>query len=163
MGYVVHQISSKFVLKRENQAAALAAVKQLHHKISKGLLCLPRTPYVDDLGASSAKTVLAAPSIFEALAAWGWTAIDYAPEGIPTEEPGDIVELDCMCDKLGRDWDELFAALAPFVENESHVSMTGEDGAIWRWFFKDRQCFRQEGHLAFDGPLGKPLHIVELR
>ena len=78
--------------------------------------------------------------------------------GHADDEPGrrDIVELEFIGTKL--EWkDALFSALAPFAEERSFVSVVGEDGRIWRWVMTGGQCFRPDGRLVYDAPLGEPL------
>ena len=158
VGHLIHQLQSSFTLRRHHFDAALAAVKRLHDDISPGLLGGKRTPYIADRGGVSGKRVVASETLEDALREWGWLALMYEPPGMPDEEPGcrDIVELEFVGTKLGWE-DALFAALAPFADEGSFVSVSGEDGRIWRWVVVGGQCFRQDGRLVYDAPLGEPL------
>jgi hypothetical protein len=87
--------------------------------------------------------ILGAETLYDALAACRWPVIE-------DDERGNITELEFRGEKRGSE-DELFAALAPFVEDGSEIRMVGEDGTIWRWLFRDGKVCRQEGRIVFDG------------
>jgi len=55
------------------------------------------------------------------------------------DDEGNIVELDFIEEKRADDH-EFFHATAPYVEQGSYIQMRGEDGAMWRWVFKDGEC-----------------------
>jgi hypothetical protein len=158
VGYQIHQLPSSFTLRRQHFDAALAAVKRLHDDVFPGLLGGTRKPYIADRGGVSGKLVVGSDTLEAALGLWGWVAITDEPMEMPDAEPGlgDIVGLEYVGIKLGFE-DSLFAALAPFTEEGSFVSVVGEDYRIWRWFVTGSKCLRQEGHVVYDVPLGEPL------
>lgn len=51
--------------------------------------------------------------------------------------------------KLGQE-DCLFAALAPFIKDESYIIMQGEDDLIWRWYFENGEMIEQVGKIIFN-------------
>ena len=52
---------------------------------------------------------------------------------------GDIIGIEFQGGTLRDDF-EMFQKIAPFVRDGSFLEMTGEDGALWRWVFKDGEC-----------------------
>ena len=52
---------------------------------------------------------------------------------------GDIVAIQFHGETLRDDF-EMFQKIAPFVRSGSFLEMAGEDGAQWRWIFKDGIC-----------------------
>jgi hypothetical protein len=42
-------------------------------------------------------------------------------------------------EKIGQE-DLLFEAIAPWVRDGSYIEMSGEDDAMWRWFFHAGEC-----------------------
>lgn len=45
--------------------------------------------------------------------------------------------------------EEMFQAIAPFVEADSYIEMQGEDGEIWRWIFDGTTCVEKVANLSF--------------
>jgi hypothetical protein len=85
--------------------------------------------------------VLEAKTVEDALKAWRWEA--------SLNAGGDINHLSFRGEKLGQD-NILFEAIAPYVKWGSYISMRGEDGALWRWFFDDQKLFEQEGKVIYE-------------
>lgn len=53
-----------------------------------------------------------------------------------------------------RDEDVIFSALAPFIvsdlgDDEPSMAWTGEDGAHWRWVFRNGEMFSESGHVTY--------------
>lgn len=48
----------------------------------------------------------------------------------------------------GRD-DEELEPLAPYVKNDSFVEMMGEDGARWRWIFKNGKIITKDAKITW--------------
>jgi hypothetical protein len=67
----------------------------------------------------------------------------------PTEDYGDIESLDFDGEKIG---DEvfLFGLLAPYVKSGSFLNMVGEDGAHWRWLFKNGRFKEVVGKVVYE-------------
>jgi len=126
MGYCMSQGDTKFRIKAANKAAALEAVRALAKdgaRMSYYNGRERRFSWVTTDDFTLAKTLEVA------LEAWRWPAV-------VDEKTGDIVGIEHHGEKLGDDpvlWD----AIAPFVESGSYIQMSGEDGNVWRWCFKD--------------------------
>jgi hypothetical protein len=65
---------------------------------------------------------------------------DFEPE---TDADGNIVNLDFVGEKL-RDHEKMCRQIASCVENDSYIEMRGEDGAMWRWVFRNGECHEIE-------------------
>jgi hypothetical protein len=50
-------------------------------------------------------------------------------------------------------WEEMeeivWEAIAPVVVSGSYVEFQGEDGALWKWEFRDKKLRTFEGHIAW--------------
>lgn len=62
---------------------------------------------------------------------WRWA--------ISLDDDGNIVDIGFRGEKSGDD-NMLFQAIAPYVKEGSYIEMRGEDGAMWRWVFKNKTC-----------------------
>jgi len=144
MGYCIDIHDQEFLLKKENKEGALAAIKELDPdklgrggRWEKGEQVERWFAWVDTDQYKNANT------LEEALIAWGWSS--YVDDGV---DDGDIDNLEFKNEKSGQD-ELLFAAIAPFVEEGSHITMMGEDMDVWRWFFYDKRCFTQGATMTF--------------
>lgn len=109
MGYYITVRDMDFRIKKENFAPALEAIKKLEPH-----------GWVDEY-----KT---AETLEEAMKAWRWEpAID---------KNGEIDYLYFEGEKLGDD-ERFMEAIAPFVEHDSFIEVSGEEMALWRWSFRD--------------------------
>jgi hypothetical protein len=61
---------------------------------------------------------------------------------------GNVEHISFQGDKSGDDF-EFFKVLAPYVDKGSYISMRGEDGALWRWYFNGKECIEQYGHISY--------------
>jgi hypothetical protein len=146
MGYYMDQMTTVFCIKHENKEAALKAIKDL----------AGRETIEDSSGRHfswvNTEAFLKAETLDDALKEWRWwvevekrepekvdineMAFDYDPEDI--EAKMDIVGISFSGEKKGND-DIVFEAIAPYVEEDSFIEMSGEDGCTWRWNFWDGQ------------------------
>jgi hypothetical protein len=129
MGYSMRQRHAQIRIPVTQLAAAFAALLPLCAeypvRAADGYLPLPTT--LDDL-----------------LVHYGWK---------PTHDAaGNIVDLCFHGDKYGSFEDDFLPLLAPFVEPGSSLTMEGEDGAIWRWLFRDQTVITQPGRIVCDDP-----------
>ena len=62
---------------------------------------------------------------------------------------GDVEEVMQEGSGLGE-LTELFLVIAPWVKSESWVSGRGEDGSLWRWYFKDGTLYEQDGFTVYE-------------
>lgn len=79
--------------------------------------------------------------IKEIFKCWRWD--------VDTDEQGNIKSIYFEGQKLGYD-EYLFKAIAPFVKDGSYIEMSGEDGALWRWTFKNGQCREVHATITWD-------------
>jgi hypothetical protein len=122
MGYCMDQRSSFFHIAKANEDAALQAIK-----------ALAGTETIEDGSGRHFSRVdtgrfLAATTLDDALLAWRWETY--------RDGDGVIGNIGFRGEKYGDDT-VLFTAIAPFVEPGSYIEMNGEDGALWRWIFKN--------------------------
>lgn len=72
--------------------------------------------------------LLHASSFAEAMYAARWY--------VRVADNGNVCYIEFMGEKLGDDL-ALFEAIAPYVEYGSYIEMSGEDGFVWRYSFRD--------------------------
>ena len=128
MGYCMEQLNSKFKIKKANKAKALEALKKISTR-------------TNEMGGGSSSgqkwfswvdmEYVNKPTLEEALVCWRWHS--------KLDKKGNVVDIWFEGEKLGNDL-FLFETLAPFVEQGSFIEMSGEDGAMWRWTFKNKKC-----------------------
>jgi hypothetical protein len=123
MGYCIDQLGSQFHISSEAAPYAHAAIRNL---FGKGLETI-RHPSGPHYRWVTTKTVLAAPTLKEAMEEWRYEL---------TTDPatGDHTAITFTGEKSG-DEDVLFPAIAPYVTAGSYIVFMGEDGARWRWVF----------------------------
>ena len=147
MGYCMSQDSCKFLILKKNKAKALKAIKELSKRTNEGKgfsSCgngIERFfSWVDTSEFVNAKT------LEDALFAWRWET--------ETNDKGNIISLDFNGEKLGDDMILfemiLFEVIAPYVEKESMIGMTGEDGYRWAWCFNGEKCIEKAGKVIYD-------------
>jgi hypothetical protein len=124
MGYCITLMDSNFRLKASKKKEALAALKKMDPSVNgRGFWDgTKQWSWVDQKHINQAK------SLEEALSIWR-----YCPE---VDQEDNIISVDFDGEKIGQE-DEMFKVIAPFVEDGSYIEMQGEDGAMWRWVFKN--------------------------
>lgn len=55
------------------------------------------------------------------------------------DDQGDVIGIEFLGEKLGDEF-IIWKVIAPYVEPNSFIEMTGYDGCKWRWVFKDGEC-----------------------
>lgn len=142
MGYCMDMQECSFHIPAEKFGEALAAIKALMidtESMSGG-------SYQGGMQTGKwfswvhTESVWSAEGLPEALSAWRWKAY--------LSERGDIDYLSFTGEKSGDDR-VLFSAIAPYVTDGSYISMRGEDGFLWRWFFQNGECSEQEGQIVW--------------
>ena len=121
MSYSIGQGASEFKVSAKNAKGALVVLKAAVEKRNFAWV--------------SKNEVLKATNLDDALHAFGWSFLYTSPEG-------DYEGIECNNEKLG-DEDALFAMLAPFVEANGYIEMSGEDFDRWRWVFDGMTCETQ--------------------
>jgi hypothetical protein len=130
MGYNIRQRYSMFMIKAENKEKALKAIKDLTNT----------KPYNDSFSWVDMNTARNTDNFVKALRAWRWEAIE--------DTLGNIVDLRFNGEKAG-DCDLLFKAIAPYVEKDSYIEMSGEEGEIWRWKFNGKTMKEKQASITF--------------
>lgn len=129
MGYYINQEEADFTILRENQAAALQAIKDM-------FIDGKHYMWINDSAPEQWDT------LSEAMRDWS-----YVP--FFDTDTGDIVDIGFSAEKAG-DEDKMFKAIAPFVESGSFIWMLGEDGCQWKWVFKDGEFEEKHARLVWD-------------
>ena len=136
MGYCMTIMGDDFIIKRDQHAGALAAIKALAGDET----------ITDSSGKhyrwTDTQEFLKATSLKDAMAAWRWHIEDSSILS------GDIIGIDFWGEKMGDDI-ILFKAIAPYVVKNSYIQMNGEDGCIWRWVFDGTTCKEVEAQITF--------------
>ncbi|MDR0287809.1 MAG: DUF4262 domain-containing protein [Clostridiales bacterium] len=65
--------------------------------------------------------------------------LDKIGYGYKFDSFGNIIDTWSKCDKLGDEFD-MFQKIASYVDEGSFLEYMGEDGAKWRWIFKNGKC-----------------------
>jgi len=122
MGYCMEQRDTNFKIKKENVAEAFKACQTLFGKET-----------IEDSGGRhfswvDTKVLMEATNLKEFMEEWRWEIV--------LDEDGNVTDIGFEGDKIGDD-EYLFNTIAPFVESGSFIEMSGEDGCLWRWVFKD--------------------------
>ena len=135
MGYHINMRNSKFFISTKHVKEALNAIKSLAGKET----------ITDGSGKHfswvNTNTFLAANTLTEALYEWRW--------GIKTDAKGNVVSINFEGEKLGDD-NILFNAIATYVRSGSYIEMIGEDGAMWRWVFKNKAFKEVHSRIVWD-------------
>ena len=132
MGWCMSQEDSSFEIKRENFDDCLKAIK---HLIEDNADCHWMWKDINK--------VLKTNNLVTALSnLWGWE-FEY------DEESEGITGIAFHGEKIG-DEQLIFDAIAPFVEENSFIEMTGDDATHWRWIFKDGKCEERDAKISWD-------------
>lgn len=135
MGYYIKQVRAKFFITKDQKDAALEAIR----KLAGG-------ETIKDASGKHYSWVrtenfVRAESLKEALEMWRW--------GITLDPNRNVVGISFGGEKAGDD-KILFDAIAPFVQDESYIEMSGEDGERWRWLFTGGKCIQQKGRVVYE-------------
>lgn len=129
MGYCMSQSGQFFRIKNENLNKAFEALKVLFD-----------TPH-RFRWINNNSEIRNAGSFKETMRRLGWNIrFDIST--------GDVDYIMFEGEKAGEE-EKFFGAIAPYVENESYIEMHGEDGGIWRWFFKNGKVEEQHAKVTF--------------
>lgn len=116
MGHYTHDHMGHYIHDQEQQETVF---KILSKNVLSALKSLKAISKLSDETASN--------DFNEILRPWGWE--------VENDNNGNVVDIFFIGKKEGRD-EELFAAIAPFVEDGSYVEMCGEHNNLWRWTFE---------------------------
>ena len=67
---------------------------------------------------------------------------------VENDENGNIIDIYLDDDRIGDD-DEMFDAIAPFVQAGSYIALEGEDGFIWCFYFDGTHCTSHNAVITF--------------
>jgi hypothetical protein len=70
---------------------------------------------------------------------------------------GDICNLEFTGEKIGCE-DRLWEQIAPWVTDESFINCTGEDGEMWRWYWRQGRFFVVEAEIHYPDPIELSAH-----
>ena len=130
MGYYMLNIEADFQIKEANYPAACKALKAF----------IESRHDLDYVNVTEAVKYCNEGDLIRALAECKWEC-DEGEDGIDTILPGRT--------QLGEDH-ELFKAIAPFVVENSFITMLGEEKEIWRWIFKNGTCIEEQADVVFE-------------
>lgn len=134
MGYCMTQRDCNFFIGKQAQVANFKKMRQELIKNAKQNGSYSGYDWVDLDSIKRAKTIA------DILTAFRWL-----PE---LDCEGNIIRVSFEGEKSG-DEDTLFNILAPIVKNGSFIEMDGEDGAVWRWTFKNKKCDMKDAKIFF--------------
>jgi hypothetical protein len=135
MGYCITQTDSSFFIPKELFGPALQSILSIMTEETSG-----EVRQIRNFSWVNTDKVLVAKTLPDALRAWRWS---------PTlDEDDNIIDLQFNGEKEGDDY-TLFGAIAPYVKEESSISMAGEDHYRWRWFFDGRTVYEQKGMITY--------------
>lgn len=143
MGYYISQTDSKFFIPKEVFPLALQDIKSIMGNtddMNGGSFGGDRPPEKWYSWVNT-ETVLEANNLKDALHAWRWEAY--------LSEEGDITDINFVGEKSGQE-EVLFNIIARYVKDGSYVSMRGEDGEMWRWYFDGERCIEQYGRVVYE-------------
>lgn len=140
MGYCVTLEYSDVAIIKLFQSPALQAVKDLMsrtdlmggggmHKDEQGEIVRERW-----FSWVNTEEVLGAATLSGAIEAWWFNTEE--------EENGTLLVTEHLGEKWG-DQQHLFAALAPFIRDNSEIVWRGEDGETWRYVFRNGKMYEQ--------------------
>ena len=131
MSYWMEQIDQHFSIPAEGRQAAFDALRGWERRQ------MERYPQFAELRR---RPLGNAKSLKDTLCELSWE--------VEMDNSGAICEMYFEGDRLG-DEDEWLDEIAPYVAVGSYLTMRGEDGFCWRWYFDGSHCTTYEGKLVF--------------
>lgn len=130
MGYFMLKIEADFQIKETDFPAACKALKSFVESRND----------LDYINPAEVIKHCNNGDLIQALDGCKWEC-DEDEDGINGIIPG-------RCE-LGMDF-EIFKAIAPFVVENSFITMLGEEKEIWRWIFKNGTCIEEQAEVVFE-------------
>lgn len=138
MGINIYSMSSRFRIRKERQADALAAVKALRGQETQKRFTNTPGGHFSFINMTE---FIQAETLVDAMCAWRWILED--------DDNGDLYAPSFTGEYLG-DEDILFSAIAPFVESGSYIQVfCHDDECVWRWVFENGSVRREYAHIEF--------------
>lgn len=151
MGYCMEMVEANFTIKSQHRVGALKAIKAMADVVDErgsgggGRWGEPQVKWYSWMNGIDFSTFRSLP---EAMQAWRWP-VEVTGDEAETGDPGDIIGIDFVGEKLGDDA-QLFQAIAPFVESGSYIRMRGEDGTTWEYRFRNGVMKEVQARLVWD-------------
>ena len=94
----------------------------------------------------------AATSLEDLLTRWRWQPRILMEKDPPVKgsKVGDIVYLDFTGEKMAEE-EDMFRAIAPWIEPGCFVEISGEEDARWRWVFNGKTMYETNCVMDWDG------------
>lgn len=125
MGYCISQIGTNFEILSENKQKALNALKDYFKNNNNKDDILHYHPWVDE------DKLFLSNTLEDALYECRWE--------VDIDDNGDISYISFIGEKYGDD-EQYLNSIAPFVEKDSYIEFSGEDGELFRWIFDGETC-----------------------
>lgn len=119
MGYLVTYRDGSIVIRAAAQPSALAALSSLAND----------GRFVKDDHRQLSRALARATNIESAFRLFGWRS--------QSDHAGNVVHVWMVGSDLAYS-EDMFLALAPYIDSGGYVEFVGEDGDIWRWSFTGR-------------------------
>ena len=146
MGYCISMIDSDFRMKAESKPAALQALKDMwddETNMSGGSWGSGGQKEQKWFAWMNNSDIQNCVTFEQAMNEWRY------PVTLSVEGHGAINDIDFEGEKIG-DEELMFNAIAPFVEADSYITMLGEDGEQWRYFFDGETMETLFGRTVFE-------------
>jgi hypothetical protein len=141
MGYCIEYVEGAFHMRAEDKPAAHAALVAMWADpdaiMGGGGMGRRWFAWLNDTDLSKGTSA----SFEDAMREWRYP--------VDTDEDGNVTGIGFVGEKIG-DEGQMFAAIAPFVEADSYIDMSGEDGARWRWAFDGETVVEKAGKVSYD-------------
>lgn len=142
MGYYMDQKDQNFFIDKSNITHVVNAIHALAKETSNmSGVKIDNKNVVSQHYSWVSNNYVDSNDIKEIFKCWRWH--------VDTDDQGNIESIYFEGQKLGDD-EYLFKAIAPFVKDDSYIEMSGEDGALWRWAFKNGQCREVYATITWD-------------
>jgi len=137
MGYCITLVDSNFFIDNKNNVHREIVKNIKSILLSKESPKFQKSKYswVDDEDIEKSKTI---GDILEAF------RYSYSEDC-----DGNIFKIFFDGEKLGDD-KELFSILSPYIKEDSYLNFRGEDGCLWKWFFKNGHLKEKQGKIVFE-------------
>lgn len=149
MGYYITLHEAVFRIPAERKSAALDALRAMwepeRHGAMTGYEIVggARTAHYYAWMNNSSLRFGACESFEQGMRDWGWP--------VDVDADGNVIGISFENEKIGDEF-EMLKAIAPYVDAGSYLTIHGEDGVIWRWWFDGHLVTEHEASVTFEGP-----------
>lgn len=139
MGYCYSVMDSSFRIQSHHYTDMMDHLIKWHNKM-KATNC--QLKWMDH---DNALTLLEQGDLIEYFGLWLYDAkIDITT--------GDICDLVWGGEKIGDEYN-MFEQIAPWVDDESYLNCQGEDGEMWRWYWRQGNLYQIEAEIHYPDPV----------